>query len=96
MSTTYSISDLARHADVIRPHEAGPPVSILEPGDPPVLLVAGHDRSGQRAELRVALSEQRVVGLADATGHLVALARDFLMTHVELREETLAEHGESR
>ena len=35
------------------------------------------------------------IGLADATVHLVVLARDFLMTHAELREESLAEHGPS-
>ncbi len=88
------ISDLARHAEVIRPHEGGQPVAVLEPGDPPTLQLVGHTREGERTELRIALSEPRVIGLADATGHLVALARDFLMTHVELREETLADHGE--
>lgn len=90
-----SITDLARHAQVIRVHEGGQPVAVLEPGDPPSLHLVGLDRQGQRTELRIALSEPRVIGLADATGHLVALARDFLMTHVELREESLAEHGPS-
>lgn len=89
-----SITDLARHADVIRVHEAGPPVSVLEPGDPPHLRLIGHDRSGAPCEFTIALSEPRVIGLADATGHLVAMARDFLLTHIELREESLAEHAE--
>ena len=88
-----SVSDLGRHAEVIRVHESGPPVAIVEPGEPPVLVLVGHDRSGERAELRIPLSEHRVVGLADATGHLVALARDFLLTHIELREESVARHS---
>jgi hypothetical protein len=88
-----SITDLARHAEVIRAHEGGQPVAVIEPGDPPSLHLVGHDRQDQRTELRIALSEPRVIGLADATGHLVALARDFLMTHVELREESFAEHS---
>ena len=85
-----SVTDLIRHAEVIRVHESGPPVAILEPGDTLRLRLIGHDRTGVRCEFSIALSEARVVGLADATGHLVALARDFLLTHIELREETLA------
>jgi len=87
------VTDLARHAEVIRVHEAGPPVAILEPGDPMLLVLVGHDRASERCELRVPLSEPRVIGLADATGHLVAMARDFLLTHIELREESVAEHS---
>lgn len=89
-----AVSDLARHAEVIRVHEGGPPTSVLEPGDPPRLRLVGHDRTGERCEFSIALSEPRVIGLADATGHLIALARDFLLTHVELREETAAEHAD--
>jgi hypothetical protein len=91
-----SITDLARHADVIRVHEAGPPISTIEPGDqgqPPVLTLTGFDHAGARHAFRLPLNESRVIGLADATGHLVALARDFLLTHVELREDTLARQG---
>lgn len=88
-----SISDLTRHAEVIRVHEGGPPVAVLEAGaagEPTVLRLVGHDRAGQRCEFAMPLSEARVIGLGDATGHLVAMARDFLLTHVELREESLA------
>lgn len=89
-----AVSDLARHAEVIRVHEGGPPVSVLEPGDPPRLRLVGYDRAGASVEFAIALSEPRVIGLADATGHLVALARDFLLTHIELREETLAQRAD--
>ncbi|MDA0350656.1 MAG: hypothetical protein O3A10_00410 [Chloroflexi bacterium] len=88
-----SVTDLARHADIIRVHEGGPPIALLEPGDPPLLRLVGHDRGGERQEFTIVLSEPRVIALADATGHLVALARDFLLTHIELREESLAQHS---
>lgn len=89
-----SVTDLVRHAEVIRVHEGGPPVAILEAGEPAVLRLVGHDRAGERCEFTMALTEARVIGLADATGHLVAMARDFLLTHVELREESLARQDE--
>lgn len=88
-----SISDLARHAEIVCVHEGGPPVSVLEPGDPPRLRLIGRDHAGDPCEFSIALGESRVIGLADATGHLVALARDFLLTHVELREESAAHHA---
>jgi hypothetical protein len=90
-----SVRDLARHAEVIRVHESGAPITVIEPGEPPSLLLIGHDHAAERAELRIPLTEARVIALADATGHLVALARDFLLTHIELREESLARHGEA-
>ncbi len=87
------LPDLARHAAVIRVHEGGPPTTLLDTGDSPALRLVGRDRTGEPAELRLALSEARVTAFADATGQLVAIARDFLLTHIELREETLAQHG---
>ena len=87
------LPNLARHAAVIRVHEGGPPTTLLEAGDSPALRLIGRDRAGEPTELRLALSEARVTAFADATGQLVTLARDFLMTHIELREETLAQHG---
>lgn len=89
-----SVSDLARHAEVIQVHEGGPPIAIVEAREPPVLRLVGHDHSGARCEFTIVLSEARVIGLGDATGHLVALARDFLFTHIELREESLARHAD--
>ena len=90
-----SVSDLVRHAEVIQVHEGGPPVAILEASEPLVLRLVGHDRAGERCEFAITLSEARVIGLGDATGHLVALARDFLLTHIELREESLVEHEQA-
>jgi len=83
------LPDLARHAAVIRVHEGGPPTTLLEAGDSPTLRLVGRDRAGEPAELRITLSEARVTAFADATGQLVTIARDFLLTHVELREESL-------
>jgi hypothetical protein len=80
---------LARHAAVIRVHEGGPPTTLIEAGDSPVLHLIGRDRTGEPTELRLALTEARVTAFADATGQFVTIARDFLMTHIELREETL-------
>ena len=85
--------ELWLHSQVIRVHESGPPLTRLEGGERPALLFEGRDRSGRGAELRVALSEARITAIADATGQLVAIARDFLITHIELREESLAEYG---
>ena len=83
------LPNLARHAAVIRVHEGGPPTTLLEAGDSSALRLVGRDRTGEPTELRLALTETRVTAFADATGQLVTLARDFLMTHIELREETL-------
>ena len=35
------------------------------------------------------ISQNTIDAFADATGQFVTIARDFLMTHIELREETL-------
>ncbi len=88
------LPNLARHAAVIRVHEGGPPTTLLEAGDSPALRLLGRDRTGEPTELRLALTEARVTAFADATGQLVTLARDFLMTHIELREETLERHAD--
>lgn len=88
------LPDLARHAAVIRVHEGGPPTTLLETGDSPALRLVGRDRAGEPTELRLALSEARVTAFADATGQLITIARDFLLTHIELREETLERHAD--
>ncbi len=81
-----SVTDLGRHAEVIRLHENGHPVTIIDTGESPLLQLLGHDRENNPCEFKIALSDHRVVGLGDATGHLVAMARDFLLTYVELQE----------
>jgi hypothetical protein len=88
------LPNLARHAAVIRVHEGGPPTTLLETGDSPALHLVGRDRAGEPTELRLALTEARVTAFADATGQLVTIARDFLLTHIELREETLERHAD--
>ena len=88
------LPNLARHAAVIRVHEGGPPTTLLEAGDSSALRLVGRDRTGEPTELRLALTETRVTAFADATGQLVTLARDFLMTHIELREESLERHAD--
>jgi hypothetical protein len=88
------LPNLARHAAVIRVHEGGPPATLLETGESAALRLVGRDRAGEPSELRLTLSEARVTAFADATGQLVAIARDFLLTHIELREETLDRHAD--
>jgi hypothetical protein len=88
------LPNLARHAAVIRVHEGGPPTTLLESGNSPVLRLVGRDRRGEPTELRLVLTEARVTAFADATGQLVTLTRDFLMTHIELSEETLESHAD--
>ena len=35
------------------------------------------------------MSEEIIVAIADTTGQFIRLARDFLLTYVEIREESL-------
>jgi hypothetical protein len=79
---------LAWYAELMRAFEGRPPIVLIAPGSPPALLLI-YDNAGERRELRLPLHEESVVGLGDAAGAFIALARDFLGAYIEMREQTI-------
>lgn len=77
---------LDRFVVAIRVCEGGPPAASVERGTPPVLVLRGHSRQGVAEELRLALEDDQVVALADATGDFVTWARELLGAYLDARE----------
>jgi len=84
-----SFGGLAWFAEAVRCAESGPPNLTLvppeEPGGAPVLHWSGFDHAGAPVRIEVALEDNQVIALGDATADFVTWAREFLATYIDAR-----------
>ena len=87
-SELSSIVDLPRHKKLIQLHSNGNPNVFINNSSPATIHLINYSQGGEQITMSINLSEEIIVAIADTTGQFVRLARDFLLTHVEIREES--------
>ena len=88
-SELSSIVDLPRHNKLIQLHSSGNPNVFIDSSLPMTIHLLNYSQDGEQITMSINLSEEIIVAIADTTGQFIRLARDFLLTHVEIREESL-------
>ncbi|MBG92877.1 MAG: hypothetical protein CL792_02735 [Chloroflexi bacterium] len=87
-SELSSLTDLPRHKKLIQLHSNGNPNVLIDNSSPTTIHLLNHTQNGKQITMSINLSEEIIVAIADTTGQFVRLARDFLLTNVEIREES--------
>lgn len=78
---------LARFEVPMRVYEPGPPTATVSGTNPGTLLLSNTTVTGDPIEARMALSDEQIIALGDATGDFTAWAGDFLGAYIEGRAE---------
>lgn len=89
---------LGWYEPLVRAFEAGPPSWLTAPAveaarRPISLQVVGRGVDGTPTEVSLALTEDDIVALGDATADFTRLARELLSAYVALRQETIDRSG---
>ena len=87
-SELSSILDLPRHKKLIQLHDNGNPNVFIDNASPSTIHLHNYSQDEEPFTMSINLSEEIIVAIADTTGQFVRLARDFLLTHIEIREES--------
>ena len=88
-SELSAIVDLPRHKKLIQLHGNGNPNVFIDNSSPTTIHLLNYSRDSEQITMPINLSEEIIVAIADTTGQFIRLARDFLLTYVEIREESL-------